>query len=410
MNTKQTTSGQQPISVAVIGAGMAGRTHANAYRQASTVFGLDLPPIRLHTIADIHLPAAEDAAKRYGYENATADWCQVIDDPEIDAVSIVVGNALHRPIAEAALAAGKHALCEKPLSDTIADARAMAELEKTTDLVTAVGYCYRRNPGIAALIDTVQDGRIGKVAQITAEYLCDYGADPLVPMSWRYQGPQGSGALGDLGVHLLDTLEQIAGRIIRVGGASFANTVTERPVATANVAGGRGVTGSDDAPKEPVENEDTAVFTADFASGARGMISTSRVAFGLANGLKISVAGPSGRAGFDMAQPAAFWMHDPQPEYGTNGPRNILVGPKHRYVTAGSAMDFEGVGFSQVDQFIFQNRAFLEQIVAQRTGEPFPNALPTCPTFADGVHTMLVLDAVARSAAAGGTTVKVEQN
>lgn len=400
----------QPISVAVIGAGMAGRTHANAYRQASTVFGLDLPPIRLHTVADIYAPAAEDAARRYGFENAVTDWQDVINNPEIDAISIVVGNALHRPITEAALAAGKHVLCEKPLSDTIEDARAMAALEASTDLVTAVGYCYRRNPGIAALIDPVQGGRIGTVAQITAEYLCDYGADPLVPISWRYKGPQGSGALGDLGVHLIDALEQIAGPVVRVGGASFATTVTERPISNDTVAGGRGVTGNANAPRDAVENEDTAVFTADFASGARGVISTSRVAFGLANGLKISVAGPEGRAGFDMAQPAAYWMHDPQPEYGTNGPRAILVGPKHRYVTRGSAMNFEGVGFSQVDQFIFQNRAFLEQIVEQRTGTPFPNALPPCPTFADGVHTMLVLDAIAQSAAAGGASVDVAAN
>lgn len=399
----------QPISVAVIGAGMAGRTHANAYRQASTVFGTDLPPIRLHTIADIYEPAARDAADRYRYENAVTDWRAVIDNPEIDAVSIVVGNALHRPIAEAALAAGKHVLCEKPLSDTIDDARAMAELESNTDLVTAVGYCYRRNPGIAALIDMAQEGALGQVAQINAEYLCDYGADPRVPISWRYKGPQGSGALGDLGVHLLDALEQMAGNVVRVSGASFAHTVTERPVMDSNVAGGRGVQAADDAPMEQVENEDTAVFTAEFESGARGVISTSRVAFGLANGLHISLAGPEARAGFDMAQPAAFWIHDGQAEYGTNGPRSVLVGPKHRYVTKGSAMDFEGVGFSQVDQFIFQNRAFLEQIVKARTGAAVPNALPECPTFADGVHTMLVLDAVAQSAAADGATITVGQ-
>ena len=118
------------LSVAVIGAGMAGTTHANAWRQVGTVFDLGLPQVRLHTIADAYLPFAEDAAERYGYERAVTDWRDVADDPSIDIVSIVVGNALHREIAEAMIRAGKHVLCEKPLADTLENARAMADLRR----------------------------------------------------------------------------------------------------------------------------------------------------------------------------------------------------------------------------------------------------------------------------------------
>ena len=125
-----------PLSVAVIGAGMAGTTHANAWRQVGTVFDLGLPPVRLATIADAHLPLAQDAAERYGYERAVEDWRDVADDPGIDIVSIVVGNALHREIAEAMIAAGKHVLCEKPLADTLDSAKAMAQAEKTAGVVT----------------------------------------------------------------------------------------------------------------------------------------------------------------------------------------------------------------------------------------------------------------------------------
>lgn len=102
------------LNVAVIGAGMAGTTHANAWRQVGTVYDLGLPKIHLHTIADAYMPFAEDAAERYGYDNAVDDWRKVADNPEIDIVSIVVGNALHREIAEALIRAGKHVLCEKP--------------------------------------------------------------------------------------------------------------------------------------------------------------------------------------------------------------------------------------------------------------------------------------------------------
>ena len=126
-----------PLSVAVIGAGMAGTTHANAWRQVGTVFDLGLPQVRLRTIADAHIPFAEDAARRYGYERAVDDWRAVAEDPDVDIVSIVVGNALHRQIAEALIRAGKHVLCEKPLADTLESARALARAEKEVGVITA---------------------------------------------------------------------------------------------------------------------------------------------------------------------------------------------------------------------------------------------------------------------------------
>ena len=109
---------QTPLGVAVIGAGMVGRAHANAYRQASTVFGLDQPAARLVAIADLHEPFATDAATRYGYARAETDWRAVVEAPDVDAVSVAVANSLHREVVEAALAAGKHVLCEKPLVST----------------------------------------------------------------------------------------------------------------------------------------------------------------------------------------------------------------------------------------------------------------------------------------------------
>src|SRR5438270_1751281 len=133
---------QHPFSVAVIGAGMAGRSHAAGYRQVNTVFGEGLPPIRLAAIADANQALARDAARRYGFEQALPSWEEVVADPSIDAVSIVVGNDLHRPIAEAMIAAGKHVLCEKPLAGSLADARAMVAAAARADVVTAVGYTY----------------------------------------------------------------------------------------------------------------------------------------------------------------------------------------------------------------------------------------------------------------------------
>src|SRR5688500_2495414 len=164
---------QQPLSVAVIGAGMAGRSHAAGYRQVNTVFGEGLPPVRLAAIADANEALARDAARRYGFEKAVSSWEEVVADPSVDAISIVVGNALHRPIAEAAVAAGKHVLCEKPLAGSMDDARAMVALEADADVVTAVGYTYRRSPAIAAIRDHVRGGELGALSLFSGRYWCD---------------------------------------------------------------------------------------------------------------------------------------------------------------------------------------------------------------------------------------------
>ena len=169
------------LSVAVIGAGMAGTTHANAWRQVGTVYDLGLPRIRLATIADTYLPFAEDAAERYGYERAVDDWRQVADDPTIDIVSIVVGNALHREIAEAMIKAGKHVLCEKPLADTLENARAMAEAERNAGVVTSVGFTYRRNAAVAEIAKLVAEGHLGEINHFEVRYWCDYGVFGSTP-------------------------------------------------------------------------------------------------------------------------------------------------------------------------------------------------------------------------------------
>ena len=221
----------EQISVAVIGAGMAGRSHAAAYRMASSVSGPGLPPIRLAAIADANVALAEDGARRYGYEKALPSWEAVAEDPSIDAVSIVVGNALHRPIAEALVAAGKHVLCEKPLAGSMEDARAMVELEKPGKVVTAVGYTYRRSPAIAAIRDHIRSGELGELTTLHARYWCDYACDPRGPLSWRFKGGMGSGALGDIGAHIIDQGEYLCGPIASVSGGNVSIQIAEAAAA-----------------------------------------------------------------------------------------------------------------------------------------------------------------------------------
>ncbi|QQS01823.1 MAG: Gfo/Idh/MocA family oxidoreductase [Austwickia sp.] len=396
----------QTLSAAVIGAGMAGTTHANAWRQVGTVFDLGLPKVRLATIADAHLPFAQDCAQRYGYATATADWRDIVADDSIDIVSIVVGNALHREMAEALVAAGKHVLCEKPLSDTLADAAAMAELEAATDRVTAIGYTYRRNPALARIKTLADEGALGDLIHFDGRYWCDYGVDPNVPMAWRYKGPMGSGALGDIGSHLVDAAEFVCGPIASVSGAVLTTAITERPVPTAVVAGGRGAgsaSAGDSAVREPVENDDVATFTAHFASGAAGTFSVSRVVVGMPNAFMVNVLGTRARVSWDLARGGEIGYDDGAGSAdGLGGARQVLVNPTFPYFARGSSMAFGGVGLTQIEQFTYQAYAFLQQVAGVTDG-----ALPPCASFADGYREMRILDAVARSAAAGGAAIAI---
>src|SRR3954463_2094697 len=390
---------EQPLSVAVIGAGMAGRSHAAAYRMAGTVFGAGLPPIRLAAIADANTALAEDTARRYGYEKALPSWEAVAEDPSIDAVSIVVGNALHRPISEASIAAGKHVLCEKPLAGSMEDGRAMVALEEGADVVTAVGYTYRRSPAIAAIRDHVRNGELGEMSLFHGRYWCDYACDPRSPLTWRFKGGFGSGALGDVGAHVIDAAEYICGPIVAVSGGALSIQIPKRPLPLGAVVGHGAAPVSEEVGE--VENEDTAVFSARFASGLTGSFSVSRTAFGMPNGLAFDVYGLEGRASFDWHRPAEYVFDDTQPAARTRGARQVIVGPQMPYFAGGYPMQAPGVGGGNAEMFVYQCRAFLDQIVGT------PDPLPPNASFADGLHTMELIQAVVRSAQSDGAAVPV---
>jgi predicted dehydrogenase len=386
------------IGVAVIGAGMAGRSHAAGYRSASTVYGEGLPEIRLAAIADVNPAFAADTARRFGYERAEGGWEAVAAADDVDVVSVVVANPLHRQIVEGLLASGKHVLCEKPMAPTVEDAEAMVAAAKASGRETGIGFVFRRSPAINAIRDQVASGAIGRPVHFNGHYWCDYGVDPSAPMSWRYKGGPGSGALSDIGSHLIDLAEFVCGPIQSVRGAVLSTFVTERALPLGAAVGHAAAEVSD--VTEPVENEDLVTFTAAFASGATGTLSASRAAYGLANSLGFELFTSSGAATFDLARAGEFGFIDPTPPGPTQGFRQVLVGPAHPYLTGGLPMDFPGVGYGQNDLFTFQARAFLEQVAGLE-------GLPRLASFSEGLHNLRLLDAVVASAKAGGADVAI---
>ena len=345
----------ESVGVAVIGAGMAGRSHAQAYRNAQTVFGTGAPPVRLVAIADINTEFADHTRQRYGFERAESNWEAIAAADDIDAVSIVVANHLHREIAEGLLAAGKHVLCEKPLAPTVADAEAMVQAAAAAGKVAACGFSYRRSPAAAAIGEEIANGALGELLHFNGRYWCDYGASPDAPTSWRYEGPLGSGALADLGSQLIDLSEQLCGPIATIQGATLPIVIKDRPVPV-GAALGHAAGGAVSTERRQVTNDDIATFVAGIASGAAGTFCISRVALGHPNDLIFEVFGTKGAARFDLSTNAEFGFVDNTHDPVTNGWRRVLIG---------------------LDR------------------------LPKQATFADGLHNLRVEEAIVEAAATG---------
>jgi predicted dehydrogenase len=388
------------VGIAVIGAGMAGRAHAAAYRVAPTLYASTLPPLRFVSIADISPELGALAARRFGYERSDTSWQAIAENPDISVVSVVVANSLHREMVEGLVAAGKHVLCEKPLSDTLEDARAMADVARTADTVVRIGFTFRRAPGVAALRELVTSGALGRVLHVDVRYWCDYASDPQGPISWRYRGAPGTGALADIGSHAAYLAEFLAGDIQEVSGGRFTTAIAERPVPLAAVVGHGLAAVSDD--YEPVENDDYAAFSAQFAD-AVGVVQVSRVAAGHPNGLVLEVFGDQGAASWAQERSAEFELMLNEGPSGSRGFRRVVIGPDHPYFGGGLPMDASGVGVGQNEGFYYQARAFLEEVA----GIDEADALPRVASFDEGVHNMEVLAAVTESAARGGASVAV---
>lgn len=303
------------LGLGLIGTGFMGKAHALAYRAAPAVFG-DVPQVRLAALCDTPAARADTMARQLGFAHATSNWRDLIEDPAVDIVSITTPNALHHEMALAALAAGKHVHCEKPLAHTLHQAEEMEAAARRAERRTMVGYNYIHNPAVMHARALIDAGRIGRVVHFRGWVDEDYQADPDLPWTWRARrADAGLGTLGDLGCHLVSMAHRLMGPIDSL--IADTQIIHEtRPLA-------------DKSGRAAVENEDTASAILRFANGAQGSISTSRSAWGRKNKLDWEVHGTRGMIVFgqERLNELQFYVNEgPKAEQGF---RTILTGPDH---------------------------------------------------------------------------------
>ncbi|PZF26184.1 gfo/Idh/MocA family oxidoreductase [Curtobacterium sp. MCLR17_045] len=379
----------------MVGHGFMGAAHSQAWRTAPRFFDLGAEP-EMAVVVGRDPERTEAARQQYGWQSASTDWRAVVADPDIDVVDVVSPGSSHVEIAIAALQAGKHVLCEKPLANTVAEAEAMtaaADSARAQGVRAMVGFSYRRVPAIAFARQLVQDGRIGTVRQVRALYLQDWLADEDGPMTWRLdKSLAGSGALGDIGAHAIDLVEHVTGASLATVSGTLETFVTERPL----MAEGVGLSGTASSERGQVTVDDAAFFTARLgggaADGAIGTFEATRYATGRKNGLTLEISGSEGAIQFDLEAMNELRLYESNAPAGEQGFRRILVTePEHPYMAAwwptGHLIGYEHT-------FSHQVKDFVDAIVA---------GTDPSPSFADGLHVQRVLDAVERSAAAGST-------
>lgn len=383
------------LRIAMIGHGFMGAAHSQAFRVAPRFFDLPLEP-RMALVVGRRADAAAAAAARWGWAESGDDWRAAIERDDIDVVDIGTPGDTHAEIAIAALEAGKHVLCEKPLANTVEEAERMtaaAEAAAARGVRAMVGFTYRRVPAVALAKRLVEEGAVGTIREIRGQYLQDWLFDPQSPWGWRLDRTKaGSGALGDIGAHIADMAQFVSGQRIERLSGTVETFVTERPL-----GGERGLSGGGDASgTREVTVDDAAWFTARLSGGAIGAFEASRFATGRKNAIRLEISGDKGALAFDFERMNELEVYDATAPGDRQGFTRIQVTEaEHPYVAAwwppGHGLGYEH-GFTH--QFVDFDRAIA-------AGEQ-PH-----PSFADGLQIQRVLDAVVTSSESGSAWIEV---
>src|SRR6478735_11954968 len=384
-----TDSGPPVLGVGMVGYAFMGAVHSQAWRTAGRFFDLPCAPT-LTALAGRDAAGVQAAAQKMGWASTETDWRRLLDRDDVALIDICTPGDTHAEIAIASLEAGKHVLCEKPLANTVEEAEAMVVASAAAEargVRSMVGFNYRRVPAISLARRLVQEGRLGTIRHVRAQYLQDWIVDPTFPLVWRLQKERaGSGALGDIGAHIIDVAQFVCGSTISGVSGLTETFVRERPLPAASA----GLAASGGSGTGAVTVDDAALFFARFDSGALGSFEATRFASGRKNAMRLEVNGSDGSLAFDFEAMNELQFHDHTEDADTAGFRRILVTePTHPYAHAWWPPG-HGLGYEHT---------FTHEVVDLVTAIGEGHA--PSPSFADGLQVQRVLAAVERSAEHG---------
>ncbi|MBF6605022.1 MAG: Gfo/Idh/MocA family oxidoreductase [Chloroflexi bacterium] len=357
--------------------------------------GLALRP-RLVAVADINRTLATGIADHYDYERVAQDWRAAAAAADVDLVVACLPPALNREVVLAAAAAGKHVVCEKPLGESAEDAATMLRACQAAGVFHGLAAGYRWSPAVRAIARLIHDGELGAIRSIRASFMLDYGADPDVPLLWRFRRALAGGGIAiDTGYHLVDCARFLVGEIESVQ-ALAATFIPVRALPGADAVGNRGGESAGASRREtgPVDVEDAAAALVTFEGGAYGVLETSRVAIGKRVSLQIEIYGSRGSADWDLERPDEFRVCLPGDPF-TFGFRRVLVNPGHPGAAELLIAGTDGTSIGWLGQECAMWAEFLSAIAEGRPGTA---------DFRDGVRDSAVIDALYASAASGART------
>jgi predicted dehydrogenase len=387
----------EQLRVGMVGYAFMGAAHSQAWRTVNHFFDLPLSA-RMRVVCGRSSSQVAAAAAKLGWESSTTDWRALVERDDVDLVDICTPGDTHAEIAMAALAAGKHVLCEKPLANSVAEAREMVEAAAAAQAhgVRAMcGFNYRRVPAVTLMRQMVADGRIGTIRHVRAVYLQDWIVDPSFPLVWRLRREvAGSGALGDIGAHIIDLTQFVTGQSITSVSALTETFVRSRPLPSASSGL---AASSSSAETGEVTVDDAALFLARLNGGAIATYEATRFATGRKNGLRVELNGSLGSLVFDFERMNELSYYDGSTPGDEQGFTQILVTePTHPYMAAWWPAGHP-IGYEHT--FTHDVRDLIEAIAA---------GADPAPSFSDALQVQLVLDAVSQSAESAQWT-KVEQ-
>ncbi|WP_433258836.1 Gfo/Idh/MocA family protein [Streptosporangium sp. CA-135522] len=416
------------LGVGMVGYAFMGRAHSQAWRSVAAFFDLPVRPV-MAAVCGRSAQATARAAEQLGWAAVETDWRALIARDDVDVVDICTPGDWHAPIAIAALAAGKHVICEKPLANSVAEAEAMVHAARAAaehGVYAMVGFNYRRVPAIALARRWVAEGRLGRLYHVRVQYLQDWIADPAFPLVWRLQREHaGSGALGDIGAHAVDTAQFVTGAQLTGVSALTETFITRRPLAATSTgltaATAPGIdpatttdpsTGSTEGPaadagtasgggpdRGAVTVDDAALFLGRFSDGALASFEATRFATGRKNALRIEINGSAGSVAFDFESMNELWFHDHTLPAAEAGFRKVIVTEAaHPYAGAWWP---PGHGLGYEHTFTHEIKDFVEALCT-------PTA--PSPSFEDGLWVQRVLAAVEASAADHSRWTPVEES